>query len=67
MFTQKWHLDPLVEYPPSLDVPKSGLSETNMFLPELPIVLLQEGRFNKVPFVTGIMEEEGLLFHSACH
>lgn len=40
--------------------------ETKAFLPGDPLTLFQAGTFNRVPVVTGIMEEEGLLFHSAC-
>ncbi|ODN05451.1 Esterase E4 [Orchesella cincta] len=61
----KWHLDPLVAYPPTIETLREGQSETDVFLMEEPLVLLQEGRFNRVPYVIGLTEEEGLLFHSA--
>ncbi|CAL8075222.1 unnamed protein product [Orchesella dallaii] len=61
----KWHIDPLVQYPPTIETLREGQSESDVFLMEDPLVLLQEGRFNRVPYVIGITEEEGLLFHSA--
>lgn len=31
-----------------------------------PMVSLKSGEFNKVPVITGVVEDEGILMHSAC-
>lgn len=55
-----------MQYPPTREVLRPGQNETELFLSESPYVSLLNGRFNKVPTVIGITEDEGLLFHSAC-
>jgi Carboxylesterase family len=47
---------PVIEHP---DVPDA-------FITEDPEVLLKEGRFNKVPYVTGIVEDEGVSLQASC-
>ena len=36
------------------------------FLTEDPRGAMEAGRFNKVPLITGVVENEGILMHSAC-
>ena len=40
--------------------PRVDFEVKNPFLPDDPKVLLREGRFAKVPFMTGLTREEGL-------
>lgn len=48
-----------------IEKPREGQDKSELFLTEEPLTLLQEGRFNRVPIASGLMEDEGLLFHAA--
>ncbi|KAK7872998.1 hypothetical protein R5R35_000299 [Gryllus longicercus] len=48
-----------------LPVPEiKGGSDEEVFLPDYPINLLKEGKFNHVPYMTGITNAEGIVFMS---
>ncbi|CAG0886030.1 unnamed protein product [Darwinula stevensoni] len=51
-----WSLMPLTF------TPRVDSEAENPFLPDDPKILLQEGRFAKVPFMTGVTREEGIMF-----
>jgi hypothetical protein len=53
------------QYAPVIETIREGQDSSELFLAEDPLILLSEGRFNKVPVITGLMEDEGLLFHAA--
>ncbi|CAG0907364.1 unnamed protein product [Darwinula stevensoni] len=42
--------------------PRVDSEAKNPFLPDDPKILLREGRFAKVPFMTGVTREEGIMF-----
>ena len=52
---QLWGMMPLTF------TPRVDSEAENPFLPENPKILLREGRFAKVPFMTGITRDEGLI------
>lgn len=43
-------------------VPVIENSVNGLFLTESPSKLLEEGRFNKVPVISGVTSDEGILF-----
>lgn len=49
--------DPIVMFVPTIE----NYVDENTFLGEAPRVLLNEGRFNKIPMIAGVNSHEGLL------
>jgi hypothetical protein len=42
-------------------VEKYQKDPTSVFLPDEPLILLKEGRFNRVPWIVGMNSEEGIV------
>ena len=61
-------MDPLVPFSPTVEVvttPTGFVQPTGItFLPDHPYKLIRQGRFQKVPMLTGINKDEGLLYHA---
>lgn len=56
-FAQELNMFPIAMFHPRLDAERK-----NPFLPEDPLKLIEQKRFNAVPFMTGVTQNEGALF-----
>jgi carboxylesterase type B len=56
----QWGYDPFTPFGPVIEPNLPGA-----FLTEEPEVLMETGRFNQVPVLTGIDEDEGILMHAS--
>ena len=61
VYLKDWGYDPITPFGPVVEPDLPGA-----FLTEDPRAAMEAGRFNKVPLITGIVENEGILLHSAC-
>ncbi|CAG7830066.1 unnamed protein product, partial [Allacma fusca] len=63
-----WFMDPFVPFPPTVEVltTTTGFVQPQgiTFLPEHPYTMIKQGRFQRVPMLTGVNKDEGLLFHA---
>lgn len=54
-------MDPLKIFAPSVETVVEGVSVNQLFLTEHPYDILREGRAHRVPLLTGVNSDEGLL------
>jgi len=60
-----WPMDPVVPFGPTVEKSNGVVEDNQVFLPNHPETLFQEGKFQKVPFFVGVTKHEGLLIHAA--
>ncbi|ODM98842.1 Venom carboxylesterase-6 [Orchesella cincta] len=58
-----WDDDPIVPFAPSIEDSRKVLG--TVFLPDHPISMLESGNFNRVPWITGVNDQEGATLYSA--
>ncbi|CAG7837972.1 unnamed protein product [Allacma fusca] len=57
---EQWSYDPFTPFGPVVEPDLPGA-----FLTEEPAVLMETGRFNQVPLIAGVDEDEGILMHAS--
>lgn len=61
-----WEDDPIVPFAPSIEDSKKVAGDLGtVFLPDHPLVMWESGNFNKVPWITGVNDQEGSTLYSA--
>jgi hypothetical protein len=63
---QGWDDDPIVPFAPSVENSEDSASTPDsIFLPDEPEKMLATGRFNRVPWISGVNSNEGATLYSA--
>ncbi len=61
-----WEDDPIVPFAPSIEDSKKVAGDLGtVFLPDHPLVMWESGNFNRVPWITGVNDQEGSTLYSA--
>lgn len=58
-----WDDDLITPFAPSIEDPRK--SPGDVFLPDHPLVMLESGNYNRVPWLTGVNSQEGATLYSA--